>query len=45
MPPLSGAPIERIDAQTRHHDLGRLLNHYIRPVEALATSTSRDLGL
>lgn len=40
-----GAPIDRIAAQTRHRDLGTLLNHYIRPAEALATSTSRDLGL
>lgn len=42
---LNGAPIERIAAQTRHRDLSTLLNHYIRPAEALATSTSRDLGL
>jgi len=42
---VNGAPIDRIAAQTRHRDLGTLLNHYIRPVEALATTTSRDLGL
>lgn len=42
---VNGAPIDRIAAQTRHRDLGTLLNHYIRPAEALATSTSRDLGL
>ncbi|MBW9209045.1 tyrosine-type recombinase/integrase [Mumia sp. zg.B21] len=42
---LNGAPIDRIAAQTRHRDLSTLLNHYIRPAEALATSTSRDLGL
>jgi len=42
---MNSAPIDRIAAQTRHRDLGTLLNHYIRPAEALATSTSRDLGL
>ena len=40
-----GAPIDRIAAQTRHRDLGTLLNHYIRPAEALAHTTSRNLGL
>lgn len=42
---LNGAPIDRIAAQTRHRNLGTLFNHYIRPAEALATTTSRDLGL
>ncbi len=42
---VNGAPIDRIAAQTRHRDLGTLLNHYIRPAEALATTTSRDLSL
>jgi len=42
---VNGAPIDRIAAQTRHRDLGTLLNHYIRPAEALARTTSRDLGL
>ncbi|GAA4807937.1 tyrosine-type recombinase/integrase [Nocardioides caeni] len=42
---VNGAPIDRIAAQTRHRDLGTLLNHYIRPAEAMATTTSRDLGL
>jgi hypothetical protein len=42
---MNGAPIDRIAAQTRHRDLGTLLNHDTRPAEALATSTSRDLGL
>ena len=37
----SGRPVA---AQTRHHDLATLFNHYIRPAEALATTTSRDLG-
>lgn len=41
---VNGAPIDRIAAQTRHRDLGTLLNHYIRPAEAMVT-TSRDLGL
>ncbi|HEY7043753.1 MAG TPA: hypothetical protein VH419_08810 [Nocardioidaceae bacterium] len=42
---VNGAPIDRIAAQTRHRDLGTLLNHDIRPAEATATTTSRDLGL
>jgi len=42
---VNGAPIDRIAAQTRHRDLGTLLNHYIRPAEALAHTTSRELGL
>lgn len=41
---LGGAPLARIAAQTRHRDLSVLVNRYIRPLEALAT-TSRDLGL
>jgi integrase len=42
---INGAPIDRIAAQTRHRDLGTLFNPYIRPAEALATTTSRDLRL
>lgn len=42
---VNGVPIDRIAAQTRHRDLGTLLNHYIRPAEAMMTTTSRDLGL
>jgi integrase len=42
---VNGAPIDRIAAQTRHRDLTTLFNHYIRPADALATTTSRDLGL
>ena len=42
---VNGVPIERIAAQTRHRDLGTLFNHYIRPAKALASSSSRDLGL
>ncbi len=40
-----GVPIDRIAAQTRHRDLRTLFNHYIRPADAVATTTSRDLGL
>ncbi|WP_169799247.1 tyrosine-type recombinase/integrase [Nocardioides jensenii] len=42
---VNGVSIDRIAAQTRHRDLGTLLNHYIRPAEAMATTSSRDLGL
>ncbi len=42
---VNGASIDRIAAQTRHRDLATLLNHYIRPAEAMMTTTSRDLGL
>lgn len=42
---VNGASIDRIAAQTRHRDLGTILNHYIRPAEALAPTTSRHLGL
>ena len=42
---LAGVPLHRIAAQTRHKDLSVLVNRYIRPLEALATTTSSDLGL
>lgn len=42
---LAGVPLNRIAAQTRHKDLGVLVNRYIRPLEALATTSSKDLGL
>ena len=42
---LAGVPLHRIAAQTRHKDLGVLLNRYVRPAEALTTTSSRDLGL
>ncbi len=42
---LGGVPLARIAAQTRHKDLTVLVNRYIRPLEALATTSSRDLGL
>jgi integrase len=35
---VNGAPIDRIAAQTRHRDLGTLVNHYIRPAEAMMTT-------
>lgn len=42
---LAGVPLNRIAAQTRHKDLGVLVNRYIRPLEALDTTSSKDLGL
>jgi integrase len=42
---MAGVPLDRIAAQTRHKDLGVLVNRYIRPLEALAMTSSRDLGL
>jgi integrase len=42
---LAGVPLNRIAAQTRHKDISVLVNRYIRPLEALATTSSRDLGL
>ncbi len=42
---LGGVPLARIAAQTRHKDLAVLVNRYIRPLEALATTSSCDLGL
>jgi integrase len=41
----AGVRLDRIAAQTRHKDLAVLLNRYIRPLDALETTTSRDLGL
>jgi len=42
---LAGVPLHRIAAQTRHKDIGVLVNRYIRPLEALAETSSKDLGL
>jgi integrase len=42
---LAGVPLDRIAAQTRHKDLTVLVNRYIRPMQALATTSSKDLGL
>ncbi|WP_051274444.1 tyrosine-type recombinase/integrase [Cellulomonas sp. URHD0024] len=41
----AGVPLDRIAAQTRHRHLKTLIEHYIRPMEALTITTSRDLGL
>ena len=42
---LAGVPLNRIAAQTRHKDLSVLVNRYIRLLDALATTSSKDLGL
>ncbi len=42
---MAGVPLDRIAAQTRHKDLTVLVNRYIWPLEALSTTSSRDLGL
>jgi integrase len=42
---LAGVSLDRIAAQTRHKDLTVLVNRYIRPMEALSATSSRDLGL
>ncbi|MGA8248952.1 MAG: tyrosine-type recombinase/integrase [Nocardioides sp.] len=42
---MAGVPLDRIAAQTRHKDLTVLVNCYIRPLEALASTSSKDLGL
>ncbi|MEG9226584.1 tyrosine-type recombinase/integrase [Aeromicrobium sp. Sec7.5] len=42
---LAGVPLHRIATQTRHKDISVLVNRYIRPMEALATTSSKDLGL
>jgi integrase len=42
---LAGVPLDRIAAQTRHKDLPVLVHRYIRPLGALATTSSKELGL
>jgi integrase len=42
---MAGVPLYRIAAQTRHKDIGVLVNRYIRPLEALDAPSSKDLGL
>jgi integrase len=42
---LAGVSLDRIAAQTRHKDIGVLVNRYIRPVQALENTSSKDLGL
>ena len=41
----AGISIARIAAQTRHKRIDVLIERYIRPVDALNTTSSRDLGL
>lgn len=42
---LAGVGVDRIAAQTRHRRVDVLIERYIRPVQALQTTSSRDLGL
>lgn len=42
---LAGVGVDRIAAQTRHRRIDVLIERYIRPIEALRTTSSRDLGL
>jgi integrase len=42
---LAGVSIDRIAAQTWHRRISTLIERYIRPMEALQVTSSRDLGL
>ena len=42
---MNGVPLDRIAAHTRHRDMTTLVNSYIRPIEAMTTTSSRHLGL
>lgn len=42
---LAGVPLDRIAAQTRHKEISTLVRHYIRPLDAMANTSSRSLGL
>lgn len=42
---LAGVPRDRIAAQTRYRDVSTLVQHYIRPIDVLANTSSRSLGL
>ena len=42
---LAGISVERIAAQTRHRRIDILIERYIRPAQAVQTTSSRDLGL
>ncbi|WP_353509459.1 tyrosine-type recombinase/integrase [Intrasporangium sp.] len=42
---LAGVGVDRIAAQTRHRRIDILIDRYIRPVQALQTTSGRDLGL
>jgi hypothetical protein len=41
----AGVGLDRIAAQTRHTRISTLVEHYIRPAQALQLTSSRDLGL
>lgn len=40
----NGAALDRMGAQTRHRAVATLTERYIRPTDALARTTSRELG-
>ena len=42
---MAGVSLDRIAAQTRHEDIGVLVNRYMRPAQALENTSSKDLGL
>lgn len=42
---MAGVDLARIAAQTRHTRISTLVEHYIRPLDAMRVTTSRDLGL
>lgn len=42
---MAGVDLARIAAQTRHTRISTLVEHYIRPLEALQVTSSRNLGL
>jgi integrase len=42
---MAGVSLDRIAAQTRHREISTLVRHYIRPLEAMANTSSRSLGL
>ena len=42
---LAGVDLARIAAQSRDTRISTLVEHYIRPLEALQVTSSRDLGL
>jgi integrase len=42
---MNGVGLDRIAAQTRHTRISTLVEHYIRPLEAMQVTSSRDLGL
>jgi len=42
---LAGVDLTRMAAQTRHSRISTRVEHYIRPLEAMQVTSSRDLGL